>query len=282
MRGPRRVGLFLVSLLVALTPPSRAAAEWILDVLGGAEYDDNVNRAAQDADQESDVALLGLASTGYYLQLTDSASLSATADLRGTLYARFDQLSSLAPGVGARARYKFGLGRRAPWVQAFGTAAYQAYREEIRSGLVATAGARAGTRLHDRLELVAGYTFDVTDARNSVFSVSGNTASARGTVALTSALDVSVEYAVRWGDVVVTRSLADPTPPPSPSVVVDTFDTPMLASRIDATTHAVSVDLSYALTRHLAAMIGFTHRLAQGPKLDYPDNAVRALLLYTY
>jgi hypothetical protein len=282
MRWPRRLALILTSVLIALTPPSEAAAEWLLDALGGLEYDDNVNRAARDPDQESDVALLGLLSTGYYFQLTDSASLLATADLRSTLYTGFDQLSSLAPGVSARARYKFGLGRRAPWLQLFGSAAYQAYLDEIRSGLVAGAGAKAGVRLHERFDLTVGYAFDLTDARNSVFSVWGHTASVRGTVALTSALDLGVEYAVRWGDVTVTRSLADPAPPPSPSVVVDTFDTPLLASRIDATTHAVSVDLSYALTGHLAVAIGFTHRVAQGAKLDYPDNAVRALLIYTY
>ncbi len=97
-----------------------------------------------------------------------------------------------------------------------------------------------------------------------MFSVWGHTASIRSTVALTSALDLGIEYAVRWGNVTVTRSLADPAPPPFPSVVVDTFGASLLASRIDATTHAVSVDLSYAFTGHLAATLGFTHRLAQG------------------
>jgi hypothetical protein len=275
----RLLGLLAV-VVVALGPASDAAADWVLDALGGVEWDDNVNRAARARDRETDTALIGSLSSGYYFQLTDSASLLATADLRGTLYTGFEGLSSLAPGASARLRDKFGLGPRAPWAELLGSAAYQDYRDAIRSGVVVTAGARAGQRLHDRFALFVGYAFDLTDARDAVFSASGHTASVRATVTLTRALELGLEYAVRVGDIVVTRSLRDP-PPPSPSVVIDTFDVPLPASRIPATTYAMSVDLSYALTDHIAATVGFTHRNAQAARFAYPDNALRGLVTYT-
>ena len=89
-------------------------------------------------------------------------------------------------------------------------------------------------------------------------------------------------YAVRWGDLVIHKAPVPGAPPTPHSRLVETFDTPLVAARIDATTHLLSAALSYALTSHAALNAGYEYQLSVGPRYDYPNNVVRASFDYSF
>ncbi len=105
-----------------LVPAAAAHAEWIVDAGSDLVYEDNLTRAARRADRRDDVALSPWLSIGHHVQLGDATSLLASADVKGTLYPRFEGLSNVAPTLTLGVRRKFGLGASAPWLRGFANA----------------------------------------------------------------------------------------------------------------------------------------------------------------
>jgi len=273
-----------VALLLAGTVPlaaSPARAEWLADAQGGLLYEDNLNRAARERDQKSDLALAPRLSVGPRFQLTDSTSLGLTADLRGSAYTEFTRFDNFAAGLTLGVREKLGLGLLAPWVRVFGSAAWLRYDDDVWDSSLLSAGLELGQRLHERLDLQVGYLYEARAANNAAIDSTGHTVSVRGSVLLAPATELTLGYATRWGDLTVTRRAAGP-PPPRPSTVIETFDTRMFAFRIDATTYIASVALSQSLTRHWSLHVGYDYQFSQGPRLTYPNNVFRASFDYSF
>jgi opacity protein-like surface antigen len=277
----RRALVLVVGSLLAVSV-SRAEAEWLADVEGGAVYEDNLSRAARASDRESDVALVASLAIGHYFQLTDATSLAVTADLGGGIYSEFDQLNNAVAGLRARLRHKFGLGAYAPWVRLVGFGGVQDYRDDVRDAALVVVEVQAGKRLHERVDVQIGYAFDASNAEGPVFDLEGSTVSAKAWVAITPDLELTLGYAARWGGVVVHRTPVPGAPIAGTARVVETFDRPTVATRIDATTHRASVGLSYAVTPHVAANLGYEYQMSVGPRLTYPNNVLRASIGYRY
>lgn len=280
MWAPRAVVALVLAASALFVAPS-ARAEWLADAGGGLVYEDNLSRAARDADQKSDLAFVPRLSVGHRFQLTDSTSLALTADLRGSIYTEFSRLDNLAAGLTLGVREKLGLGRFAPWVRVFGSAAWLNYVDDVLDSALLTAGLELGKRLHDRFDLQAGYLYEGRDANDPVFDQAAHVVAVKGSLLLMEATELILGYATRWGDFTVTRRAAGAAPP-QPFRVIDTFDTRMFAFRIDATTYIASATLSHALTRHSSLNLGYEYQFSQGPRLTYPNNVFRASFDYAF
>src|SRR5580692_1868822 len=86
-----RAGVLGISIGIA----GPACADRISDVAAGASYDNNVSNGKFRSDVHGDLALEASTSQGVASQFTDSDSVSATADLRGQGFTRFDGLNNL-------------------------------------------------------------------------------------------------------------------------------------------------------------------------------------------
>jgi hypothetical protein len=257
-------------------------AEWIVDAGGDVVYEDNLTRAARAADRRDDTAFSPWLSVGHHVQLRDATSLLASLDVKASLYPRFEELSNVASTFTLGVRHKVGLGAAAPWVRAFAAAGVVDYGDDLRDGALINAGVAAGKRLSDRFGVHGGYIYERLDARSRVFDQDSHTLSVQGSAALTDVLHLALGYAVRWGDLVVHRTPAPGATRTSHTRVVTTFDTPLEAVRIHATTHIFSATASYALTPRAAVTGGYEHQLSIGPVFDYPNHLVRAGFAYSF
>jgi len=271
----RRLGAVAVVCIVLNLPGAVASAEWVIDAEGDVVWEDNLSRAAREADRRSGFALAPSVSVGQHLQLLDSLRLDATASLRATVYPEYERLTHVAPTLTVGLRQKFGLGALAPWVRVFMAGGFLDCGDDVRDGALFETGLRAGKRLTERFGVEAGYAYESVDAGNDVFNSTAHTVSLEGAVDLTPALELSVRYAVRWGDLVVHRAPVAGAPRAPHTRLVDTFDTPFVASRIDATTHMFGLALSYGLTSNMAVGAGYEYQVSFGPIFDYPNHVVR-------
>ncbi|HEV8616580.1 MAG TPA: hypothetical protein VGU22_13915 [Methylomirabilota bacterium] len=265
-----------------LTHAAAARAEWVIDAGGDIVYEDNLTRATSRADRRSDIALSPALAIGHYSQLADATSLLVTADFKGSLYPRFERLSNISSTLTLGVRQKFGLGAFAPWLRVFAAGGAIDYGENLRDSVIVDTGVQVGKRLSERFDVQAGYTYERLDARSRVFDQESHTLALEGGIGITDALQLTLGYAVRWGDLVVHRTPAPGAAQTSHTRVVNTFDTPLEAVRIDATTHIVSAAVSYALTPRAAVTLGYEHQLSIGPLFTYPNNLVRGGFAYSF
>ncbi|MBA3831530.1 MAG: hypothetical protein H0X34_06495 [Chthoniobacterales bacterium] len=70
---------------------------------------------------------------GNNFQLSRNLRVSLAADVRGQLWDRFDAFDELGAGASVDLRYRFGLGRQAPWISLEDRAGYDRFRETARS-----------------------------------------------------------------------------------------------------------------------------------------------------
>lgn len=273
MRGVPTIAVLAVLLLA---PAGRVHAEWTIDADASSVWEANLTRAARRADRESGVGFTPTLTLGYYSQLADALRLETAAELKGTWYPEFDGLSHVAPTAIAGLRWKFGLGALAPWVRGFGTAGVLDYGDDVRDAVVLDGGVQVGKRLTGTIAVQGGYTFESVDAGNGVFNADSHTLAVRGTVEMTPALELALGYGVRWGDLVIHRAVVPGAPRTPHARRVDTFDTPLVAARIEGTTHLVSAALSYAITSAVAVSAGYEYHHSSGPVFEYPNHLVRA------
>jgi hypothetical protein len=282
--------LALACLLLHVRP---AGADWIADVEAGLVYEDNVNLADRERDTLSDTALGASLSAGGLAHVTDSSVVSLTGDVIGAGYTRFTGLSNLYLGATAAFRTRFGLGPAAPWVRVAGSAARLEYREDVRDGWRYRAVAGAGTRFGERWDVRVEYAFDhrtadhelaVTRLPGDVFDQTSHTISARVDHLHSRALVAFAGYALRLGDVASTTPRNPALFGVSSAVTPDpAFGPDAVAYKIDATTHILSVGLSFALGEQASFNLGYERQIGLGDGgIDYHNNVFRASFLYSY
>ena len=277
----RLLGAALVAALV-IAHAALAGAEWTLDAEGALVYETNLSRAAREADRHDGIALAPGLTIGHYLQLTDAIALETAADLKGRIYPEFDGLSHVAPTLTLGVRGKLGLGAYAPWLRGFVAGGALLHGDDVRDGVLFETGVHAGKRLTERFSVQGGYAYESIDAHNDVFNGDAHTVSVRATAGLTADLQLIAGYALRWGDLVIHRAPVAGAPPAPHTRVVDTFDTPLVAARIDATTHLFSAALAYALTQKATLSLGYEYQLSFGPEFSYPNHVVRASVGWSF
>jgi hypothetical protein len=278
----RRLALSAVLCALLLAPVAPARADWIADADGAIVYEDNLTRATSLADRRGGIALASALTVGRHFQLTGGTSLAATADFKGSLYPEFDRLSNLSSTATVGFRHKLGLGAFAPWLRLFVTGGALDYGDDVRDGAVVDIGVQVGKRLTDRIDVEGGYTHESIDAGNGVFNADSQTFSLKGGLGLPGALHLTLGYAARLGDLVIHRAPAPGAGPTPHTRLVHTFDTPLVAARITATTHLFSAGLGYTLTPHAALNAGYEYSISFGPLFNYPNHLARASFAYSF
>src|SRR2546429_3106930 len=105
-----------LSIVLLILFSSFARAEWRFEGETGVVYNSNLSNSDRSADVRDDWAWRSDISAANGLQLTRDLRLNFGADMRGEVWDRFDAFNTIGPGASAGLRYRFGLGRQAPWV----------------------------------------------------------------------------------------------------------------------------------------------------------------------
>jgi hypothetical protein len=282
VKALRRTGLAVLLVAVGL---STARADWRVDAETGTLYDSNLSNSDRASDVKDDWAWQSNLRVGNAFQLTRDLRLNLAIDLHEQIWARFDAFSNLAPGGTASLRYRFGLGRLAPWVLVEDRVAYAFFKEDDRSGVENRFRIRGGFGISERLALEATYTFDDYAAKDAFWDLSGNSGSIRLTFDVTSSLQVALGYLYRNGEVISYAI------PPRPDIValssaresVNSFGSPpYTAYRLRGVTNAFSASASYTLSKYISLQVNYEFRNTTHGPLDYVNHLVEAKVVFVY
>jgi hypothetical protein len=275
----------LLSVLLAMTL-NFARAEWRLDMETGGFYDSNLSNSDRASDREYDLAWKTDLRIGNGFQLWRDLRLNVAADLHSAVWDHYDAFNEIGAGASAGLRYRFGLGRQAPWILLEERIGYDRFHETVRSGWDESLRLRGGIAISERIALEAAYIFRNFAAPDDFFDEQGHTANARVIVDLTSSLQMAIGYTYREGNVI---SYAVPPRPDillltSQSRPVTTFGTNPLytAYRLRGQTNAVSVSAGYALTRYLSVQLAYEYAVTSHDPLQYENHLVEAKLAFAY
>ena len=258
-----------------------AVAEWSAD--GGANlvYESNLSHAYDKDDRKADFALEPYISVGHHHQLTDNSRFSLMAQCEGDVLTKYERLNTIIGKITASITNKMGLGGYAPWIKLYGSAGALSSGEGIRDSFTTIAGLSVGKRLHERIDLQAGYEYEHRGARTFLFTQNNNKIHLNVDFLLTDAISLSVGYALKRGDIVAYYLDADYSPTPG-EVRLNTFDTPMTAERLRATTHFFLLTALCAITDNVSLHITGERRETLSTGRSYPDDVLRLGISYSY
>jgi len=281
MKAVRTTGL---AVLLAMAF-SVARADWRFDAETGALYDSNLSNSDRGADMKDDWAWQSDLQAANGFQLARDLRLNFAAEVREQVWARFDAFNHVAPGGNAGLRYRFGLGRLAPWMLVEDSFAYAFFHEDDRSGFDNRFRVRGGFGLTERLSVEAAYTFDDFEAKDDFWKLSGHSGSIQLTFDVTSSLQLALGYRYRDGEVI---SYARPPRPDLFALASDvepmnTFGRPPYnAYRLRAMTNSVFVSAGYTLNRYTSLQVAYEYRNTSHGLLEYENHLVEAKIAFAY
>jgi hypothetical protein len=277
--------LTVLYLLLAMTL-GLARADWRFDAETGAVYNSNLSNSDRASDEEADWAWRSEVSAADGFQLTRDLRIEFGADLRGRVQGEYSAFNEIGGGGLVGLRYRFGLGREAPWVSLQNRFGYDRFHETMRSGWDETLRLRGGFFLSERIALEAGYTFENFAVPDNFFDVQNHRADLRIIADLTPSLQVALGYTYREGDVIAYAV------PPRPDIAaiaiekkeVTTFGANPLytAYRFLGRTHAVSVSAAYLVTKHTSVEVSYEYALTSRDPLQYENHLVEAKIAFAY
>lgn len=268
----------------ALVQTASARDDWIFDIRTGVIYDSNVSHSDRSADRKADAAWRSVLTAGQGFQLTDDLRLGVFGKVEGEVWGTYSGLNNIRPGAEANLRYRFGLGKNAPWIRFETELAYADFADEGRSGVEFRPGLSAGVGLTERFRVDATYGYDRFAAREAVWEHDGHSVSVHGRIQLTSSMQMVIGYAYRYGDV---NSAAVP---PRPDIVaiadvselIDTFDEPYMAYRFPASTHIGSIAVSQALSSFAAIQASYDFQYTTHDPLHYINHVAELALAISF
>ena len=283
-RFVKAVGTTGLAVLLAMLA-SAARADWRIDAETGALYDSNLSNSDRASDVQDDWAWQSNLRVGNAFQLARDLRLNLGVDLRAQVWTRFYAFDNVAPGAIASLRYRFGLGRMAPWVLIEDGLAYAFFKEDDRSGVDNRVGIRGGFGMTERLSVEAAYTFDNYAAKDPFWNLSGNSGAIRLTFDLTSSLQLALGYAYRNGDV-ISYAL-----PPRPDIFalssarepVNSFGSPpYTAYRLRGSTNALTASAGYTISKYISLQVNYEFRRTSDGPLGYVNHLVEAKIAFAY
>jgi hypothetical protein len=265
---------------------SSVRAEWRLDAQTGFFYNSNLSNSDRASDVQSDWSWQTDLRAGRDLQLTRDLRLMLGLDVGGDVGSEYSAFSNISPGGSVGLRYRFGLGRQAPWIMVEEKLHYAAFDENVRNGWDEVVRLRGGLALSDRVALEVAYSFRNFAARDNFFDEQSNSVSGRLVVDLNSSWQVSLGYSYRDGTVISYAV------PPRPDIlqlttdrrVVTTFgDDPLYTGyRLNGQTNALSISTAYAVTKYLSVGIGYEYASTWHDPLRYENHLVQARVAFAY
>ncbi len=272
----------LLCLAFVQTAPARD--DWIFDIRSGVLYDSNVSHSDRATDRKDDVAWRTVLSAGQGFQLTDDLRLGIFGQVEGQLWGTYSGLNNIRPGVETNLRYRFGLGKNAPWIRLETKLSYADFSDEGRSGWDFRPGLSGGVGLTDRFRVDATYGYDRFAAREAVWEHQGHSVSVHGRIELTLSIQMVVGYGYRYGDV---NSAAIP---PRPDIVAiadvrertETFDKPYVAYRFPASTQIGAIAVSQALSSFAAIQASYEFQYTTHHPLHYINHVAELALAISF
>lgn len=264
---------------------SSARGEWQCDAETGAVYDSNFSNSDRAVDRKDDWAWQSDLRVGNAFQLTRDLRLNFAADLREQVWARFDAFNSVAPGGDVGLRYRFGLGRQAPWVLVGDSLAYAYLHEEDRSGRDNRFHLRGGMGITEWVSIEAAYTWDDFEAEDEFWNLSGQSGAIQLTFDPTSSLQVALGYSYRYGEV-ISYAL-----PPRPDILnltsgaepVNSFGAPpYTAYRLRGSTNAFSASAGYRINKYISLQVTYEFRDTSNGPLEYMNHSLEAKVAFVF
>ena len=270
-------------LLILLS--SFARAEWRFEGQTGVIYNSNLSNSDRSADVRDDWAWNSDISAGNALQLTRDLRLNFGAHLRGELWDRFGAFNTIGPGASAGLRYRFGLGRQAPWVLLEDRFGYDRFQDTAQSGCDNVLNFQAGIALSDRIALEGGYAFESFVAPDGFYDRQLHRANASIVFDVTSSLQVTAGYIYREGDVI---SYAVPPRRDIARFSIEREDEdefgqpPRTAYKLLGRTHALSFSVAYQLMKYASVQLGYEYAITTHDPLQYENHVVEANIAVAY
>jgi hypothetical protein len=264
---------------------SLARAEWRFEAESGAVYDSNLSNSDRSADVRDDWAWRSAVRANNGLQLTHDLRLNLGADVRGELWDQFSAFNNIGEGLSSGLRYRFGLGRRSPWVSLQDRLGYDRFQDTSQSGYDNVVNLRGGVGLSDRLALEGGYSFESFVAPDSFYDRQVHRADLRVAFDVTSSLQVACGYTYREGDVI---SYAFPPRPDIARFAIERedendFGLPLrTAYKFPARTHTLSLSVAYQLTRHASVQFSYEYALTTRDPVQYEKHLLEAKIAFAY
>ena len=280
----KAMGTTGLAVLLAMVA-SAARADRRVDAETGALYDSNLSNSDRASDEKDDWAWQSNLRVGNGFQLARDLRLNLGVDLREQIWAQYDAFNNVAPGGTASLRYRFGLGRLAPWVLVEDRLAYAFFKEDDRSGVENRFRIKGGFGITERLSVEAAYTFDDYEAKTPFWDLSGNSGAIRLVLDATSSLQVAVGYLYRNGEV-ISYAL-----PPRPDIFalssaresVNSFGSPpYTAYRLRGVTNAFSASVGYTLRKYISLQVNYEFRNTTHGPLGYVNHLVEAKVAFVY
>jgi hypothetical protein len=275
----------LLTAVLALTLTT-ARAEWRFDADTGVVYDSNLSNSDRDADIKDDWAWKTDLRLQDALQLSRDVRVNFGADLRGELWDKYGGFNEIGPGVILGTRYRFGLGRQAPWVLLENRFGYDRFQDTDQSGYDETIDLRGGFALSDRVAVEAGYAFESFSAPNNFYDQQNHRAGVRVIVDVTSSLQVAIGYTYREGDVIAYAV------PPRPEIAkfateredVTIFgENPLYtAYHFIGRTNSISVSAGYVLTKSFSVQVSYEFSATNRDPINYQNHIVEARVAFAY
>jgi hypothetical protein len=267
------------------TALSAARADWRVDAETGAFYDSNLSNSDRASDVKDDWAWQSNLRVANGFQLARDLRMNLAVDVSEDVWVRYDAFSNVAPGGTASLRYRFGLGRLAPWILVEDRLAYAAFKENDRSGVDNRFRIKGGFGISERLSVEAAYTFENYDAKNPFWDLSGNSGAIRLTFDVTSSLQVALGYLYRNGEVI---SYAIPSRPDIFAIAsaresVNSFgNPPYTAYRLRGSTNALSASAGYTIGKYISLQVNYEFRKTTDGPLDYVNHLAEAKIAFAY
>jgi hypothetical protein len=260
-------------------------AEWGFNAETGIVYDSNLSNSDRSADVRDDWGWRSDVSVNNGLQLTRDLRLNLGADVRGDVWDRFDAFNTVGVGGTASLRYRFGLGRQAPWVLLEDRFGYDRFHDTSQSGNDNEVNLLGGVALNERIALEGGYAFESFIAPDDFYDRQLHRADARMIFDVTSSLQLALGYAYREGDVI---SYAVPPRPDIARFAIkreneDEFGQPLrTAYKFLGRTHALSFSAAYQLTKRASVQLEYEYSITMHDPLEYEKHLVEFKIAVAY
>ena len=281
------------ALLLSATSAA-ADGEWLLDLDAGIRFDNNLTRAQSEPDIRADGAATLAASAGSFFALSGNDALTVALDARAEAYHRFHGLNLVGIGGSALYRHKFGLGYTAPWLTLAGSAAYDDYQQDLRTGARWAVRAELGQRFNERFDAAIGGMLErryaqhdepvVPGVSGKVFDLDGQSVYLRAGYAVTDSLLLGAKLSVRRGDVESTSRRNLEIFEASSAIAADpTFGNDFFAYRLRGTTGTVMLTGSWALDQRSSLNLIFAdERTRSYEDLHYRSYDLALSYAYRY
>src|SRR5207245_4010945 len=194
------------ALVFLMLVASTVHAEWGFEAETGIVYDSNLSNSDRSADVRDDWAWRSDVSVNNGLQLMRDLRLNLGADVRGDAWDRYDAFNTVGVGASAGLRYRFGLGRQAPWVLLEDRFGYDRFHDTPQSGNDNAVNLRGGVALTERIALEGGYAFESFVAPNEFYDRQFHRADARMVFDVTSSCQLALGYSYQ-ARVVLSESI---------------------------------------------------------------------------